>query len=541
MEQAQSPTSSSDSTEALAMELTKLRALLTTQQATITQQQAAIAALEQRTPLAQALSAAAADAADGAPDEAPSVMADDAASHATRPRRGSGRGTSRRGLLRGAAAGAAAVAVAAVAVGGTEQAHAAPLATGGNFLLGDSNSADATTFLSNTTAGGAGLEVTATGGGVGIYALTDTGYGLSGVASGNGTGVIGVGEGTGPGVEGKGDSGVGGYFHGALAPLLLGLGGVVGAPTSGAHSAGEIYMDSAATLWVCVSSGTPGAWNRNFLLGQVNTIADATTYLTSSTPNAGALQVTATGQGIAIYGLTDTGYGLYGSSGSSGAGVYGVNSGNGSAVVGHGSHIGVGGTFTGGLAPLALGLGSAVGAPTANTHSAGEIYLDSAATMWVCVAGGTPGTWAQVATTPSGATGGAITYLSEPIRLLDTRVGQTDAHQTPGVACQPGAAFTVTVAGVSFTNPTTKTLVNVPSAAVGAIGNVTVVTPSTAGFVSLVPSGAGFTGASNVNYTPGVIVPNCFNVPLNGGNFDIFVDPASAAVNVLIDLFAVVV
>lgn len=537
MEQAQSPTASTDSTEALVAELTELRVLLTAQQATITQQQAAIAALEQRTPLAQASSAAAAEAADGAPDVAPSVMADDAASHETRPRRGSGRGTSRRGLLRGAAAGAAAVAAAAVAVGGTEQTHAAPLATGDNFLLGESNSADATTFLSSTTAGIGVFESTATGGGTGIYALTDTGVGLAGIASGNGTGVEGVSEGNGAGVVGKGDNGVGGLFSGALAPLQLGLGSVPGAPTSGAHSAGEIYLDSAATLWVCVSSGTPGAWNRNFILGQVNTIANATTYLTSSTPNAGALSVTATGQGIAISGLTDTGYGLYGSSGNSGAGVYGTNSGNGSAVVGHGSHIGVGGTFTGGLAPLALGLGSTVGAPTANTHSQGEVYLDSAATMWVCVADGTPGTWTQVATSPSGVISGATAYLTHPIRLLDTRQGTTtgSANQIPQAKLTGGSSFTVHVAGVTFDG------VSVPAGAVGALGNLTVVVPSSAGYLAVVPSGAGFLGTSNVNYTAGVVVPNFFTVNLNGGGLDVFVDPASQPVDVLVDLFAVIV
>jgi hypothetical protein len=34
-----------------------------------------------------------------------------------------------------------------------------------------------------------------------------------------------------------------------------------GKPT-GAHRKGEIYMDSAAKLFVCTKDGTPGTWRR---------------------------------------------------------------------------------------------------------------------------------------------------------------------------------------------------------------------------------------------------------------------------------------
>src|SRR5690242_5115071 len=61
------------------------------------------------------------------------------------------RGTSRRSLLRGAAAATAAAAVATVAVGGVQQAHAAPEATGGAFTLGQANDANATTTLQPTS------------------------------------------------------------------------------------------------------------------------------------------------------------------------------------------------------------------------------------------------------------------------------------------------------------------------------------------------------------------------------------------------------
>jgi len=62
----------------------------------------------------------------------------------------------------------------------------------------------------------------------------------------------------GPGVFGTGV--YGGQFQGSRAQLSLLPGAIVGKPTTGAHSLGEIYMDSAASLFVCVASGTPGTW-----------------------------------------------------------------------------------------------------------------------------------------------------------------------------------------------------------------------------------------------------------------------------------------
>jgi hypothetical protein len=40
-----------------------------------------------------------------------------------------------------------------------------------------------------------------------------------------------------------------------------------------------------------------------------------------------------------------------------------------------------------------------VGKPTTGTHTKGEIYMDSAGTLFVCTANGTPGTWKKVSTT----------------------------------------------------------------------------------------------------------------------------------------------
>lgn len=79
------------------------------------------------------------------------------------------------------------------------------------------------------------------------------------------------------------------------------------------------------------------------------------------------------------------------------AGVRG-NAQSGPGVFGAG---GYGGQFTGTKAQLHLVPGTSLGRPTTNFHEKGEIFMDSAATLFVCVAGGNPGTWWRVMTEPA--------------------------------------------------------------------------------------------------------------------------------------------
>jgi hypothetical protein len=39
------------------------------------------------------------------------------------------------------------------------------------------------------------------------------------------------------------------------------------------------------------------------------------------------------------------------------------------------------------------------GKPTTGSHTEGELYMDSKAALYVCVASGTPGRWRKVTTT----------------------------------------------------------------------------------------------------------------------------------------------
>jgi hypothetical protein len=91
-----------------------------------------------------------------------------------------------------------------------------------------------------------------------------SGTGVVGDGKGNGSaGVLGRNPGAGGiGVQGQGTSGYGGQFQGGKAQLRLVPASTVGKPTTGAHVRGELYMDSAAALFVCTVTGTPGTWRK---------------------------------------------------------------------------------------------------------------------------------------------------------------------------------------------------------------------------------------------------------------------------------------
>jgi hypothetical protein len=126
--------------------------------------------------------------------------------------------------------------------------------------------------------------------GVGVDATNDNGIGVSGTGKGEyGIGVAGGGDDV--GVQGNGinvgvrahsfdgngmyaDSnkssavlgqsinGVGGEFIGGQAPLRLVPSATVGAPKTGIHHKGELYVDTNGDLFYCKADGTPGVWKK---------------------------------------------------------------------------------------------------------------------------------------------------------------------------------------------------------------------------------------------------------------------------------------
>ena len=190
---------------------------------------------------------------------------------------------------------------------------------------------------------------------------------------------------------------------------------------------------------------------------------------------------------------------------------------------------------------LGINVRGSVGAPTSGYFVIGDCIRDANGELWLCTAGdGTSvGTWVKVAHLAPGATsGGAITYLSKPIRLLDTRSGATAAH-TPGSPYLANTTHTISVAGLSFQG------VNVPATCAGAIGNLTVLGLTGQGnWVTLTPAGAGFSGTSNINFVGGQLDSNFYNVGLTGGSLDVIMgvgtNNTGGNANIILDLYAVI-
>ncbi|MFI1459050.1 hypothetical protein [Streptomyces roseus] len=109
--------------------------------------------------------------------------------------------------------------------------------------------------------------------------------------------------------------------------------------------------------------------------------------------------------------------------------------------------------------------------------------------------------------TDQAGAGSALNPIT-PARFLDTRDGTGTKKQRVG----PGGVVTLQVAGVK----------GVPATGVTAVVmNVTAVQPTEAGHVTVYPNGQAAPGVSNLNFTPGQIVPNLVTVPVVNGKVDL--------------------
>jgi len=123
---------------------------------------------------------------------------------------------------------------------------------------------------------------------------------------------------------------------------------------------------------------------------------------------------------------------------------------------------------------------------------------------------------AQVVGDSSSSAGLQFHPLPRPVRLLDTRPGQS-AFVHPGTALVPNQPLSlpgrVTIDGVT-----------IPVDAQALVGNATVdnTAGAPAGFATLWPSGSALPLASNLNFVPGTVRPNQFTVGLGSdGTFNL--------------------
>ena len=168
---------------------------------------------------------------------------------------------------------------------------------------------------------------------------------------------------------------------------------------------------------------------------------------------------------------------------------------------------GVGGSFAGGRAQLLLVPGSSAGAPTTLAHSQGELFLDKNATLFLCTASGTPGTWLDIsspaAPPPPPPASAPTLHFVTPTRVFDSREALPDkgpiaSGQNRTVAVADGRAISgggVTAAGL------------VPVGSTGVAYNLTIVNTVGQGYLSVNPGGNTTVTSSAINwYANGQIV-----------------------------------
>jgi hypothetical protein len=239
---------------------------------------------------------------------------------------------------------------------------------------------------------------------------TGEGFGVVGdAASGNTAGVLGRHRGA-HGVRGEGKVGVKGLSSAAQHPAVWGEHsgagfGVAGDAASG-DTAGVIGRHQGPDGQGVRGEGTVGVFGRSAKgIGVSGEVAagDSNTAGVLGRHNGAFEGHGVRGEGpIGVSGKGAPGVDgiCTGSGGSSGepagelAGVRG-NAAGGPGVFGAGRY---GGQFKGTSAQLSLIPGTTAGRPTTDFHSKGEIYMDSAATLFVCIADGNPGTWVRVVT-----------------------------------------------------------------------------------------------------------------------------------------------
>lgn len=165
-------------------------------------------------------------------------------------------------------------------------------------------------------------------------------------------------------LTGVGASSVGGTFSatqyiatgqtGAAVSTKYAGGTASGSPGSGTFSTGDWIVTTGGDVWICTAGGTPGTWSRvgSYLLAANNTWSGTNAFNNS-----------VTGSGSIVMSNTITG----------------------TAIIPSG--------LTGATTATRYVGGTASGAPGSGTFVTGDWIIAQNGVMWVCTAGGSPGTW----------------------------------------------------------------------------------------------------------------------------------------------------
>ena len=126
---------------------------------------------------------------------------------------------------------------------------------------------------------------------------------------------------------------------------------------------------------------------------------------------------------------------------------------------------------------------------TSTTYSTGDVAFDAFHDLWICVFGGTPGTWRRLG---GESTAGALALLETPVRVNDSRPGEVPLNSTKG----PITGNTTRV--IDMKNNSS----GVPAGATAVLCTLTVVnTSANGGFLALFRNGAATPATSTINWT----------------------------------------
>jgi hypothetical protein len=238
-----------------------------------------------------------------------------------------------------------------------------------------------------------------------------------------------------------------------------------------------------------------------------------TTGLILSTASSAAYPAASAG-----YAYRTVANGVYGYTGMSGAGVVGSGGGAGS----------VGVLARGSAANLELLAQGNPGPARTDAHRLGQIVCDSAGDVWLCVVAGTPGTFRKL----GGASAAGAFHALSPGRVYDSRAA---APQQGTI----GGSQNRTISVADKRDPATGAVTVadfVPAGATAVAANVTVVSQTGSGFLTINPGGTTTVDSSTINWSAaGQILANGVILTLNanreltvvaggGGSTDFLVD-----------------
>jgi hypothetical protein len=134
------------------------------------------------------------------------------------------------------------------------------------------------------------------------------------------------------------------------------------------------------------------------------------------------------------------------------------------------------------------------GPPTAGTYLTGEVVTDAAGDVFVCFAGGTPGSWRKLG---GGTTAGAF-HAIDPTRVHDSRL-----PAAAGVLATNASRQIRIADAIDTTTGAVKTADIVPAGTTAIAYNLTIAEATLGGFLAVTPGTATSFTASTINWSPG--------------------------------------